>query len=360
MRIVNDNTVLRSVVRRTVLISAFVLIIFPLLAQTRNEALGPLVGRNLQILHLPFLSISGHPALVQEPGLVRATVGLTVANDFLARTYGDDIEGETYLDYEITEFDLGLRFSPGARTEIGVDLRLDDLSGGFMDALIDAFHESLGFTAFNFDGGRRFFVERRNELNLDIETTNGGTIAWNRGATLAFGAIDLRFKRQWIAERTLRLSTEGAVRLPTGLIENEIRQTMGTDLGAFVLLDWHPVSRFSAFIQSGLTVPLETIMPQSDTRPYPLGTAFAALEFRPWAGFALVAQINIQNSAYRDAEPGGYNFSLPQIDIVFGFRRRIGPWIGQFSVEENPISEGGADIAFGFRLVRELAVNSRP
>lgn len=115
-----------------------------------GAAAQPFATRNLAPLARLYGLPAAAPAVLMLPGQRELIVQLDIANNFTRRSQGAEticLDGETY---ELTLALRGGRRWRGRHAEWGVALPLVAHSGGFLDDVIDDWHETLGFR----DGGR--------------------------------------------------------------------------------------------------------------------------------------------------------------------------------------------------------------
>ena len=143
-------------------------------------------------LHLanrsPLVAIYGLPLAASgrllDSGEQQWQLDVTVANSF--RITSSEREA-IYLDGETSNVRLGWHYGVGGRGEIGVELPLVHHSGGFLDSIIDDYHQFFGFDRsgrdvspygelhyqYNANGQPLVLVERRGSGIGDLQLTGG-------------------------------------------------------------------------------------------------------------------------------------------------------------------------------------------
>ena len=123
-------------------------------------------------------------------------------------------EWETGLDMEITELRLGLRRRIGKNSELGVDLPILALHAGFMDEMIDAYHNLFGFP----DYGRSQYPSY--QFLYFLSSSKAPAVDVDEGS-LGLGDIRFSFK-QSLDSRHQAVSVMLTCELPTGSTEKGI------------------------------------------------------------------------------------------------------------------------------------------
>lgn len=317
-----------------------------------ESALGPLGGRNIYLLHLPWFSFPADRAasLPHQTRVIRTA--FYYVNDFATSSLDNarleelgsnklttEQQNEfTALDYESFVLEIGMdwQFNPGFR--MSLDWRLHFLHGGFLDSIIEGFHSFLGVA----NAGRQYFDVNRVQWN--IESVAGFNYAGS-GAAVVSGDTDLRSVWTLIQRQNFALALGAAFKIPTGLRSKGFGSN-NPDIAFEILADWRPWKRWAFYGNAGVIFPF-------DGMAKVMVQFIPAIEFRVSRGISLVLQMNLQTSAIYSPdkylhEPYGvvHQFSLIQTDLKVGIKGRHGRFEWQFYVEEDPITWEGPDIVF--------------
>lgn len=106
---------------------------------TDTLALSPLETRNHRSVSLPFLRIDPRGDVLPL-GLSTSSVSLTIANDIRNMTSGIKVVKE---DYEVDRLLFRWRKGLGKHFDLTVDLPILNRGGGFLDTLIDSWHQNV-------------------------------------------------------------------------------------------------------------------------------------------------------------------------------------------------------------------------
>ncbi|MCG8571354.1 MAG: DUF3187 family protein [Spirochaetes bacterium] len=334
----------------------------------KDNAKGPFYGRNYHILFLPYYNFPGFSSRSKKPFELQYHLATYLANDFIT----DQIEWDytqnkniVYLDldYEFLVNEIGISFSLPHKIEVGLDLRLVLLYGGFLDILIDGFHKGLGFTAVGLDGGREHYEDHRNEVYINIPNQNGVNYFVDQDVNFDFGDIDLWIKYTFFEKKWIALAAVFALKIPTGGFENQIRGSVSPDFGLQILGDFTPFWLMSFYLQAGLVLPFDTLRFQTDPNPFPMVNGLVGIELHPVKLFSLLGQLHIKNSPIKGEVFDHWNYGLvdrfgwPQVNILVGVKFQYKNFVWQFYFEENPLAYAGADIAFNFFFSHKLKIN---
>ncbi|HEW81746.1 MAG TPA: DUF3187 family protein, partial [Nitrospirae bacterium] len=132
------------------------------------------------------------------------------------------------LDMEITELNFRYKRIYNGLFEIGLDIPVLYIGGGFMDGFLESYHDTFGFD----DYGRStrpsndFLYEVRKDGNLIVQGKKG----------FGLGDIRLALKKPLITSDDLNLSIQGDVELPSGNAKTGFGNG-SVDGGLSILLD---------------------------------------------------------------------------------------------------------------------------
>ncbi|MDR3276193.1 MAG: DUF3187 family protein [Treponema sp.] len=329
--------------------------------QGADYAKGPLYGKNM---FLPYLIHYHLPALQARSG---------EQFDFQyhwSAYYVQDVQyienvplpptGERYYkkvniirDYESFAIELGFSFQLLEELQIGLDMRLLSYYGGFLDPLFEEFHSIFGLP----NAGREFFLQ--NQLYINIPSDNGVLLFLDESVT-AFGDIDIWGKWTFFENDSISLAALGGFKLPTGRLET-LSGSGYPDLGLGIIADIRPLWYLSIYGQAGLTLPF-------NGKSYPMFNGYVGLEIHPWDIFSFSIQMNIKTSPISNDIGWGWNwdfntnfkaYSMPQINILVGFMVRSGDFTWQCYLEEDAITNQGADLSFNLMFSQRIRPQGR-
>ena len=319
-----------------------------------EPALGPLEGRNMFAPHLPWFSFSADSAAALPTGSITAGSAVYILNEFSSYPFNPDdytLESDgrlpsadqnnlTAMDYESTILELSVDWQALPKWRFSADWRLHFRYGGFMDSTIEWWHGLFGLS----NAGREYFDQNRSRW--DIRSTSG--ISMNGGGTItAPGDLDLLALWSFWSSRNLVMAVQGALKIPLSRGGSGFSSGY-PDLGAEILLDWHPWIRWGFYMNTGIIIPL-------GGGGHVMGQIIPAVEFRVLNGLSILVQMNIQSSPitgeidYLHPVFGKTTmFTLPQTDLKIGVKGRINNFGWQFYIEEDPITWEGPDILLFF------------
>jgi hypothetical protein len=335
----------------------FELIMFVALAAvfTESPEAAPLGGRNMHAPHLPWFSFPADTASPLEGEPLRLRAGLYYMNEFSAypfnpedyeplgsdgRLESTDQDALTAMDFESAILELGVDWQFQPRWRVSVDWRLHARYGGFLDPVIEWWHDTLGAA----NAGREYFDRNRSYWNIAYES---GPAAGGSGAAVASGDIDVRFIWSFLSLPRLSMGAGGAFKIPAGNTEGGF-SSGSPDIAFEILTDWTPWPRWSFYADTGIVVPLGgegRVMVQ----------AIPAVEFRASASLSVLIQMNLQSSPLPGAEQYVHPlfgetamFSLPQTNLKIGLKGKTGRFGWEVYAEEDPLTWEGADILLYF------------
>lgn len=321
-----------------------------------NEpALGPLGGRNIYLLHMPWFSFPAEQAASRPYRSLVARSALYYVNEFdtypfsSTEDYFYSSDGKlspadqaklAAMDYESTVWEIGVDWQAGRRIRLSADWRLHFLYGGFLDSIIEWWHSALRVN----NAGREYFTQNMSRWNIQSES---GFNYSGSGDSIAAGDLDVRAVWTFIQFQSFALAAGGAFKLPLGTRESGFGSKY-PDMALEVLVDWRPWKRWAFYANAGIIFPF-------DGQAKIMGQCIPAVEFRISRGISLVLQMNLQSAAITSSlsaihpDYGVVNlFSLPQTNIKVGFKGRHGRFEWQFYVEEDAFTWEGADIVLFF------------
>ena len=246
--------------------------------------------------------------------------------------------------------ELPLRVGLGQSCSIGLDVQAIYLSGGFLDRIIEAWHNLCGFPKNSRD------ILPRNRVLLDLDTTAGPSFHGDQSAFLVADPV-LSFGWGMIQSAQFNLGGQALCAIPLGL-GGGVAGTGLPQLGLAVSADWWPLAWLGVHGLSGAVLPLESFKPHG---PWPMIQARLSFianfgwEVQPYLDFNLRTS-PIQTTVY---DRFGDYFARPNTDLRFGLlwagsaARQRGEF-GAFTVQEDPFTHNSSDVSLqggaAFRL----------
>jgi hypothetical protein len=315
--------------------------------KTLDYSKGPLYGRTMFI---PLLIHYGFPSLPAKSGTPFAFnyhVSFYYSQDVHykgkvpARDSDGNILREYNKDYIIRDDEsfvgeLGLSFTPLNKLQTGFDMRLVSFYEGFLDSAIEYFHGLFGFP----NAGRGLFLQ--NQIYVNIPNNNGISLFLDKPA-VAFGDIDLWGKWTFFEDKTISLAGMGAFKIPTGRLET-LSGSNYPDMGLELLADMRLLWWLTCYGQAGVVFPL-------NGKSFAMFNGLACLEFNMSAFFSFLVQMNIKTSPLSSNVK---RYTLPQTNMLAGFKFRRRGYTWQFYVEENAFTAQGTDITINLMFLQEL------
>lgn len=254
-------------------------------ASATGEPVGPLDVRNQDLFSLMFLSFPP-----QSPATL--SIGQSVFSANLVGTSETKVSENIVYDYEIQRLSLTYRRGTGFG-EVSVSLPVLTRQNGFMDAIINWWHEHVlgGFLhdrQLRPTDGLRIFVRRNGEVIVDTRRGDG------------IGDLELFAKRElWNDGRSA-----GALRIGLKLPTGDVRRYLGSgaiDVGAQFDVGYQLAHNWYAYAGVGMALQgSPTRLP--DARRWQDHEMFA-LEYRATARNSFVLQVDDQSPTWRVRHP---------------------------------------------------------
>ena len=251
-------------------------------------------------------------ARVVPGGHFSAQLGVGIATNFAIDDSGLEkiaLDGETYRT------NLALRYGIGKRFEVGLDIPFIAESGGFLDALVEGFHDTFGLGA----GGRDKVPHNR---LLFAYTGRDGVDRFNiNHANGGFGDIRLSGAFQLFGgdpAKTSAVALRGSIKLPTG----KSGELHGSGSADFSL--WLTAARDFRFTSSHLTLygalggmGLTTgdVLPDQQRNLVAFGTV--GMGWSPLEWLALKLQFDAHTPFYKNSSL--HELSTSSFQTVWGF-----------------------------------------
>lgn len=275
-----------------------------------GDLLQPFAIRNLN----PFLGIYGIPAQ-QSPSVVDSgSSSLQLQLDVVSHFTDADndtefvaIDGETYR--------LALRYARGLgdRWEVGAEVPLVSHSGGFLDGVINEWHDFWGLPTLGRDRVEddqlRFEYVREGETLVDVNASGTGI-----GDVLLFAGKTVTQTRETAV--TLR----GQIKLPTGDAES-LRGSGGADVALSAAVSRTLGDKVSITGRVGAAyLGRGDVLPELQRQWSAYGTAFVG--WQAFGRLSLKAQIDAQSPLYENS--GLDQLTDTAIQLTFGGSIRLG------------------------------------
>jgi len=246
------------------------------------------------------------------------------------------------LDMEIAELSLRFRKSFGDFIEFGVDLPIVSFTSGFMDGLLNSYHDTFGFP----DYGR----SRRPDNTFLYEVRRNGYLVV-RGENGRIGLGDMKFSVKTTAVKgDPAISMRGDFEFPTGDAESGYGNG-SFDAGISLLIDKTLSEKVKTYINLGFVLP-------GDFRGYERVDleefihAGAALEAMGRKDISIIGQVFIQGSPF--PKTGITQVDRTAVLLSIGGRYYSGNNSLQFSLTEDLNTAGAPDVTFNFTFKRNF------
>ncbi len=319
---------------------AVVLIVYPFAADADDSSVRGFALRN----HNPFLQIFGLPTF-QSPHLAQQgemdfRFGLDIANN---SDFGDTPIENFVMDGESYFLTASFRRRMTDWLELGVDLPYVSHSDGFMDNMIENWHNTFGMSNTKRNGPSNllnFLYERDGETVYQLTSPESGI-----GDIQLTAAVPIREGQDDSSSITLRSSLKlptgdadkllgsGATDLSLGLYASTMRSLMGRELG---------LAGFGGalFLGDG------DVLPALQKSTVPFG-GFSAT-WQASERFALASQLYVQG-AYFDSDVEELGGETIQLTVGLDYRSRGGT-LWRLAVVEDMAANATTDFALHFSI----------
>ncbi|MBN2546030.1 MAG: DUF3187 family protein [Spirochaetes bacterium] len=257
-------------------------------------------------------------------------------------------------DYESLNFEFGISFSPLKNLQVGMHTRVVGYYSGFLDAIVQNFHDLFGFP----NAGRDEFSQ--NDTYIDIKNSSGVRLKLKNYA-FSFGDIDTWIKYTFYQKKWIALAVINGYKIPTGSVKY-ISGSGYPDIGIGLLMDLMPIRFISIYLQTNFILPFDAVIPQAPSKPYPMFQGMLNLSVNPVRYLSILVQLNFKTPVLKtqydldESFNGIHELYYPQTDILVGLIFEIMNIKFQFYFEQNPIYTAGADIVFNFLLAHKINI----
>jgi hypothetical protein len=271
-------------------------------------ALGPFAGSTLaaQTDSLDFCLEAGGPLTVFNDAPLRQVfiralpqggcpvrrptyeMGLHVANQYVDLADGSRV---AFLDSELYRLDMTAAYPLGHTREIRIEVPLQARSGGFLDGLIESWHDLLGLPQ------DTRLQRARNRSILEIsDSTAGRPLIDETGEEAGLGDVTVRFLQRLSSPAAWgAVALRMAVKLPTGS-STEIFGSGAPDIAFGVAASWRVLRTVRLDTDFDVALlgdsPLSDELDQSGT----LTQALVGFEWRAWPNLGLLAQLQSESA----------------------------------------------------------------
>ena len=304
-----------------------------------NESL---LSNQLQNNANPFVRIHGLPGYAGThslaAGQLRTEVNLEITNEFHQQVRAAE---QIDLDYERAQLNLNLTY--GIKNDLAVGLLLPYISnsGGFMDSLIENWHDLFGLP----QGGRD--DAPRDEFNISYQSATDNLLIDETDKGI--GDISLFLDKQLLISDQQNLQVRGLLKLPTG----DEDQLFGSG-GYGASLSLHGSRQFAEKWQGygmlGLAY-LEDSEVLTAQQNNLVGNAVLGIAWLPTQKFGLSAQLDLNSQVYDDTDLDALSGKAGVLNITANYQLTEKSSI-HFGFNEDVINKDAAPdfgINLGFR-----------
>jgi hypothetical protein len=323
--------------------------IFANLITDRDYSKGPLYGKNMYLLFSIYYNFPGLRASCGKEFEFEYHVSTYYTQDFSAyqvREYIYKNEGRYYdkrdiaRDYEGLTGEIGASFYFLKNLQAGFEMRIVSYYGGFMDRIVEAFHNAFFFP----NAGREYFLQDQVFVNLP----NANKIKFYLDKpSVGFGDIDMWIKYNFYQSKKVAIACFGAFKIPSGNMA-ALSGSGYPDIGTGLLFDFKPFWLFSIYLQGGIVLPFDLMLPVP-SKPMPMFNGLIGLELNPLRWFSLLAQVNIKTSPITKSlllnswDTRIDALVLPQLNTLVGVKFSWNNFNFQFYFEEDSFTNQGTD-----------------
>ena len=310
---------------------------------------GPLPQRLQYPLNNIYMEKKFEDPRVLEKGTYRFEIDVAYTNSFSwsdsyfdhqdAIDQGGNVEPGRYglfADAEVLRTDLTFRGGLTRRCELSVEVPLLSYHGGFLDSLIEGFHDLTGLP----NGGRDLFPQDRFFISLLHE---GKKTTYDESPSPGVGDVTLRFKRRlYSSEKGTILAAGALVKTPTGN-ERRLLGSGGWDLGAELLLAKKGGRSWFHFNLSYYDLDNPESLPVAARDTIGLGGAW---ELPLGLRLSLLTQVLISTSPYPESDT--HDMGDPRAEIGVGLKGDAGEKSRFYVSIVEDLTQNQNTVDFGF------------
>jgi len=246
----------------------------------------------------------------------------------------DSREWSVQLDLEVTELSLRYRKIIPDLFELGVEVPVLDFSSGFMDGMLNNYHNSFGFPDYG-RGSRpdnKFLYELRK---------NGALIVKAGSGRAGIGDVRLTAKKLLLSGQPA-VSLKADIEFPTGDAARGFGSG-GLDTGISLLIDKQLSEWVKVYCNLGAVFPGD-LKADKTIRLRNFMYLGGGIEATPWDKFSFVGQILFHGSPYPIMGIGVVDRTAALLSL--GLRYSGEGQLFEFSLTEDPNTAGAPDIIF--------------
>ncbi|MBI4844002.1 MAG: DUF3187 family protein [Nitrospirae bacterium] len=256
------------------------------------------------------------------------SAGVSHSSTYTVQSSG---EWEIGQDMEVSELSLRYKKVINDFAELGIDLPVIALSGGFMDGFLESYHDTFGLP----DYGRG---ERpHNDFLYEIKRNGKLIVEGRSGAGL--GDIRLSVKKPIFSSDKMNLSARGDAEFPTGSAKKGYGNG-SIDAGAAILFDAKIADDFMTYWNLGVVFPGD-LKGNEDVDLEDFIYGGAAVETTLKEKYSLIAQLQAQSRIY--PKTGLLAVDRAAYLLSFGGRYSSGKNLFELSFSEDINSAGAPD-----------------
>ncbi len=312
---------------------------------------GPLYGKNYYLPHLLTYSFPGFSPHKGLKGANSLSLFYSGISEFVLYA-NEDIA----LDYESSILESSFTYRVLDQLLLGIDVRLISFYPGFMDPVIDFWHNTFHFA----DAGRD--LAPINQLEIFIDNSEGKSASLTKEG-IYIGDTDLYSAWNIQDSDLYSLAVAVALKLPTGSL-NVLTGSDYFDLGLQLLGEWNISSKWSLGLQQGVVFPGDIISKADKKHAYASliqSQTFLSIQYYPQNDLCFVTQFRVNTSPIQSDRVKNHDilgastfFTRPQTSMILGIKRSFGRWMTQISIEEDTFTYEGVDIQFSLRVTRSF------
>jgi hypothetical protein len=299
---------------------------------------GPIPTRTQEPIKLTYLAFRPRAAQTQAQGKLALSVISQYSNSF---ENGFSDTQSVVIDAELWRNSVVTRYGLTPRSDIEMEIPVMYATSGFLDAIIEGYHEFFGFP----DGGR----EKRERYDYEVEVFSDGHEAYTlEGNHLGLGDIPIIYTHQFLDEQDAwaSLAVRLGIELPTGS-ESKGFGNGKVDVGGGVLAQ-HTGGRWTTtgavdYVYAGNA----SAFAAADVNPAPQFDGQLGLEYRWNDVSSLLGGLVLDLPVTHDIDLKEIDKPILSLDlgVAWDVAERSQLFLG---LTEDVIAESGPDITFNF------------
>ena len=259
----------------------------------------------------PFVRIHALPGYSAgeflSAGQASSQVDLEITNEFHLQSKADE---EVYFDYERTQLNLSFQYGITDDLSVGVNLPYISNSGGFMDGLIENWHDLFGLQQGGRDDSPRdqFIISYQNtEQSLRLDNSDQG-----------IGDISLFLNKRIIDVDQHKLKARASIKLPTG-DDDQLFGSGGYGFSMSLNGSKQFADKWQAFGMVGLSYLQDGhVLPNLQTNLVGSAVVGIGWQFKP--RFGLSVQLDLNSEVYDGADVDAINGQAGVLNFSANYR----------------------------------------